>query len=158
MKKNSSGSASITVTHTDTNKYDDISNYRLDRITDLKILDEPAKPFEKLSWANGRSLDLAAYMQEHPYMYASENIRVTFRIVRPMISDVLDMFGSDVRFLDEDETGVTVSALTNKLAMVQFAKNFAPDVIVMLFGSPSENGACTTAIAHRIGHRLPNTL
>lgn len=43
-------------------KYDDISNYRLDRITQLKILDEPAKPFEKLKWANGQTLDLAEYM------------------------------------------------------------------------------------------------
>ena len=29
-------------------KYDDISNYRIDRIADIKILDEQAKPFEKL--------------------------------------------------------------------------------------------------------------
>lgn len=33
--------------------------------------------------------------------------------------------------MNEDETGVTVSAHTNKLAMMQFAKNFAPDVIVL---------------------------
>lgn len=33
------------------NKYDDISNYRLDRIRELKILDEPAKPFETLRGA-----------------------------------------------------------------------------------------------------------
>ena len=32
-------------------KYDDISNYRVDRIKDLEILDEPAKPFESLPWA-----------------------------------------------------------------------------------------------------------
>lgn len=31
-------------------KYDDISNYRLHRITELKILDEPTKPFEHLKW------------------------------------------------------------------------------------------------------------
>ena len=60
-------------------KYDDISNYRLDRITELKILDEPSKPFEHLKWANGRTLDLATYMKEHPYMYASDNVRAVFR-------------------------------------------------------------------------------
>lgn len=47
-------------------KYNDISNYRVDRIADIKILDEPAKPFGTLDWANGRTLDLEEYMKEHP--------------------------------------------------------------------------------------------
>lgn len=112
-------------------KYEDISNYRVDRIADIKILDEPIKPFDKLRWAGGRPLDLTEYMKEHPYMYSSGNVRVKFRIVRAMISDVIDLFSSDVRFSDEDENGVTVTTTTNELAMEQFAKNFAPDVVVL---------------------------
>lgn len=112
-------------------KYDDISNYRLDRITELKILDEPAKPFEHLKWANGRTLDLATYMKEHPYMYASDNVRAVFRVAKAMVSDVIDLFGTEVTFSDEDDTGVTVTAFTNEMAMEQFALNFAPDVTVL---------------------------
>lgn len=47
---------------------------------ELKILDEPAKPFEHLKWANGRMPDLATYMKEHPYMYFSDNVRAVFRV------------------------------------------------------------------------------
>ncbi|MGN1443441.1 MAG: helix-turn-helix transcriptional regulator [Acutalibacteraceae bacterium] len=112
-------------------KYDDISNYRIDRIADIEILDEPVKPFESLRWANGRTFDLDDYMKTHPYMYSGKNIRVSFRINRPMISDVIDMFGDDLRFFDEDENGVTVSTVTNERAMEQFAKNFAPDVVIL---------------------------
>lgn len=112
-------------------KYDDISNYRIDRIADIQILDEPAKPFENLIWANGRTLDLAEYMREHPYMYSSENIHVKFHVCRPMISDVIDLFGSDVQFSDEDENGVTVSTVTNEMAIEQFAKNYSPDVEIL---------------------------
>ena len=112
-------------------KYDDISNYRLDRIVDIKILDEPVKPFETLKWANGRTLDLATYMKEHPYMYSADNVRVKFHVCRAMISDVIDLFGSDVRFFDEDESGVSVSVFTNELAAEQFAKNFGPDVVIL---------------------------
>lgn len=112
-------------------KYDDISNYRLDRITELKILDEPAKPFEHLKWANGRTLDLATYMKEHPYMYASDNVRAVFRVAKAMVSDVIDLFGTEVTFSDEDGAGVTVTAFTNEMAMEQFALNFAPDVTVL---------------------------
>lgn len=112
-------------------KYDDISNYRLDRICDIHITDEPCKPFERLKWAGGRSLDLATYMREHPYMYSSENVQARFRVTHAMVSDVMDLFGSQVRFLDEDESGVTVSAYTNERALEQFAKNFAPDVVIL---------------------------
>lgn len=94
-------------------------------------MDEPAKPFEHLKWANGRTLDLATYMKEHPYMYSSDNVWAVFRVAKAMVSDVIDLFGTEVTFSDEDDTGVTVSAFTNEMAMEQFAMNFAPDVTVL---------------------------
>ena len=112
-------------------KYDDISNYRIDRIRELKILDEPVKPFESLRGANGKPLDLAEYMKNHVYMYSSDDRRARLRISREMISDVIDMFGTDVAFSDEDETGVTVSVYANEQSVEQFARSFAPDVIVL---------------------------
>lgn len=112
-------------------KYDDISNYRLDRIRELKILDEPARPFEKLKWSDERTLDLAAYMKEHPYMYSSRNVRASLRINKAMVSGMIDLFGKDISFSDEDENKVTVSVYANELATEQFAKSYAPDVIVL---------------------------
>lgn len=112
-------------------KYNDISNYRIDRITNLKILDDVAKPFNSLEFSNGKSLDLAEYMKDHVYMYAGGNTHVKFHINHAMISDIIDMFGKDVKFTDEDENGVTVSVYTNEMAMEQFAKSFAPDVYVL---------------------------
>ena len=112
-------------------KYDDISNYRMDRIRDIRILGEPGKPFSELKWSGSRELDLEEYMKEHVYMYSGENIHVKFRIVKPMITDVIDMFGKDVIFSDEDETHVTVSAKINERAMERFARNFAPAVEVL---------------------------
>ena len=112
-------------------KYDDISNYRVERIADIRVLDEPAKPFETLRGADGQRLDLAKYMAEHVYMFSSDNVRAKFRIVKAMISDVIDLFGRDVTFSDETDTHVTVTARVNELAMLQFAKSYAPDVIVL---------------------------
>ena len=112
-------------------KYDDISNYRIDRITDIKLLDAPAKPFESLKGSDGNPLDLQKYMTEHIYMYSGENVHVKFKINKPMISDVIDMFGKEVRFSEETENSVIVSAYTNEMAMEHFAKSFAPDVFVL---------------------------
>ena len=64
-------------------------------------------------------------------MYSSDDVQVAFRVVLPMISDVIDMFGTGVRFSDKDETGVTVTTTTNERAMEQFALNFSPDVMVL---------------------------
>lgn len=111
--------------------YEDISNYRIDRIVDIQILDEPVRKFEKLSQSNGGRLDLNTYMAEHPYMYSSQNIRVKFWVCHPMISDVIDIFGEEVSFSDENEDGVIVSTVTNERAVEQFAKNYSPDVIIL---------------------------
>ena len=70
-------------------------------------------------------------MKKHVYMYSGDDRRVKLRINREMISDVIDLFGTDVIFTDEDDVGVTVSVCANERAAEQFAKNFAPDVILV---------------------------
>ena len=112
-------------------KYDDISNYRLDRIRELKILDESAKPFETLRGAKGQRLNLTEYMKEHIYMFSSESVLVKFRITKSMISDVIETFGKDITFSDENIHSVTVTAHTNEMAMEHFAKVYAPDVVIL---------------------------
>lgn len=111
--------------------YNTVSNYRIDRIKNIKILDEKVKPFKELENATGERLDLNAYMKEHVYMYSSDNDIVTFRIVKAMISDIIDTFCGDVRFTDETDTHVTVVTKVNLRAMFQYAKNYGPDVEVL---------------------------
>ena len=111
--------------------YDDVSNYRIDRITDIEILDVKIKSFEKLKGSNGQRFDLSEYMKKHVYMYSSEDSTVCFRIIKSMISDIIDMFGKDVRFYDESEESVCVKAKVNEAAMVQFAQSYAPDVEIL---------------------------
>jgi predicted DNA-binding transcriptional regulator YafY len=112
-------------------KYDDISNYRVERIADIRLLEEPAKPFATLHGADGQRLDLQKYMSEHIYMYAGGSIRARFRIWKDLVSDVLELFGPDVSFSDKEEDYVTVTAWVTETAMEQFAKNYAPDVEIL---------------------------
>lgn len=112
-------------------KYEDISNYRVDRIRNIQILEEKGKPFETLKWSGHQPMNLNEYMKEHVYMYSSENAFVKFRIVKAMISDVIDLFGKDVIFSDETDTHMSVSVHVNERAAEQFAKNYAPDVVVL---------------------------
>ena len=112
-------------------KYEDISNYRVDRIRNIQILEEKGKTFETLKWSGHQPMNLNEYMKEHVYMYSGENAFVKFRIVKAMISDVIDLFGKDVTFSDETDTHVSVSVHVNERAAEQFAKNYAPDVVVL---------------------------
>lgn len=112
-------------------KYDDISNYRVDRIRNIQILEEKGKPFETLKWSGHQPMNLNEYMKEHVYMYSSENAFVKFRIVKAMISDVIDLFGKVVNFSEETDTHVSVSVYVNERAAEQFAKNYAPDVVIL---------------------------
>lgn len=112
-------------------KYDDISNYRVDRIRNIQILGEKGKPFETLKWSGHQPMNLNEYMKEHVYMYSSENVFVKFRIVKAMISDVIDLFGKGVNFSEETDTHVSVSVHVNERAAEQFAKNYAPDVVIL---------------------------
>ena len=112
-------------------KYNDISNYRVDRITDMEILPEHIKPFNTLKGSDGRPLNLQEYMEKHIYMFAGETIRAVFRIPKDCISDVIDMFGKDVKFSEETDTHITVTAYVNDLAMEQFAKAYTPWVEII---------------------------
>jgi predicted DNA-binding transcriptional regulator YafY len=64
-------------------------------------------------------------------MCFGENIRAEFRADKSMISDIIDVFGKDVRFSGETDTQITVTANVNQMAMEQFALSFAPWIEVI---------------------------
>ena len=111
--------------------FDAISNYRIDRISNVQITDERIRPFKELKNANGQDLNLGEYMREHIYMYSGGETRVRFRIVRRMVTDIVDIFGKDVRFEDVTDDYVTVSATVTEAAMILFAQSYAPDVVIL---------------------------
>ena len=86
-------------------KYDNISNYRMDRITNIQILDEPMKP-AKLVKGLEHGFDLPKHMAEHLYMFGGESGVVTFRAQKYILNDIMDWFGGDVVFFDENQESV----------------------------------------------------
>ena len=111
--------------------YGGLANYRLDRICDLKILEEPSESFTSPEERGGQPLDLAAYMREHIYMYAGGSCHAKLWVNRSLISSVIDLFGKDVVFSREDAEGVVVSVYANEMSIEQFAKSYAPNTAVL---------------------------
>ena len=111
-------------------KYDDVSNYRLDRITDIKMLDTPVKPM-KLVKGLENGLNLPKHMAEHIYMFTGESVPVVFKAKRYLLTELFDWFGKDMQFLEETENEVTVRVNVNLEAMRKWALQYAVHVKVV---------------------------
>ena len=103
-----------------------IANCRLDRITNIRLLDTPAKPKEQVQ--GGKQFSLPQHMAEHLYMFSGESIPVTFRMNKDILNDVIDWFGSDIIFSDETEGEVTARVTVNKRAMRYWARQYCGTV------------------------------
>lgn len=111
-------------------KYDNVANYRVDRITDIKLMDTPAKSKKKVKGLEN-GLDLPKHMAEHIYMFTGDSSRVTFRTKKYILSEIIDWFGKDITFSDETEDEVTVSVYVNETAMRKWALQYALHVKVL---------------------------
>lgn len=111
-------------------KYDNVANYRMDRITDIKILDHPVKP-AKLVKGLEHGFDLPKHMAEHLYMFSGESGFVTFRAQKYLLNDIMDWFGGDVVFFDETQESVGVRVYVNLAAMRRWALQYALHIKIL---------------------------
>ena len=106
-----------------------LANCRLDRITNIRLLDTPAKPKEQVQ--GGKQFSLPQHMAEHLYMFSGESVPVTFRMKKNIVKDVIDWFGMDVIFSDETDDEVTARVTVNWHAMRHWALQYCRHVTVL---------------------------
>ena len=111
-------------------KYDNVSNYRLDRITDIKLLDSSAKPMKKVSGLEN-GLNLPKHMAEHIYMFAGDSITAKFRAKGSIVGEVIDWFGRDVDFSNDKGATVDVSVSVNENAFRCWALQYGQHIEVL---------------------------
>lgn len=107
--------------------YDDVSHYRIDRMKHVRLTDTPSEN----KYAAGIGTDLSTHLAEHIYMFCGENGAVTFRANKIILNDIIDWFGTDIRFFDETEDKVSVSVRVNYQAMKYWALQYCSHVKVM---------------------------
>ena len=111
-------------------KYDDLANYRLDRITGIRLLDTPAKPVRQVDGIKN-GLYLPKHMAEHLYMFSGESVPVTFRMKKSILNDVIDWFGTEIAFFDETEDEATARVTVNWHAMRHWALQYCRHIRVL---------------------------
>ena len=82
--------------------FDDIANYKVNLISNIKILDTPIKPITKLkNCENG--VDMAEYANQNIYMFHNKTVNATLKILNEYSSEyVVEWFGQNTRFYKKD--------------------------------------------------------
>ena len=120
------------------NNYDNISYYRVDKIAEITCTDMQAKPLNKIKGCEN-GLDLPKHMAEHIYMFSGESLSVIFKVKKSAVNQVLDWFGTEVVFYEETEDEVTAKVVVNPNAMKYWALQYADYVRIISPESLVEN-------------------
>ena len=104
--------------------YDTVSNYRIDRITNIEMLDTPVKPISQVRGLE-KGLELQDYVYQNLNMFTGEPIDAEFIIPASAVSLVIDFFGKHVAFSERDDGSVLCRLKVSGDAMRHWAVQFA---------------------------------
>ena len=112
-------------------KYDDVSHYRIDKMTDVKILKEKLKNKKEVKELANKEFDLPQHMAEHIYMFSGESIRVKFWTTVYMMDALVDWFGKKFDILQKDGERLLISVKVNETAIKFWAMQYGEDVEII---------------------------
>ena len=112
------------------NKYDNVAHFRIDRMTDVKMLEEKAKPMRQIPELEG-GLNLPKHMAEHIYMFSGKSVGIKLETTADMMSELVDWFGNDFTLMKKDGEKITVKIMCNENAMRYWALQYGPYVEVL---------------------------
>lgn len=111
-------------------KYDNVSHFRIDKMTDVRILEEKVKPMSKIPELT-KGLNLPKHMAEHFYMFSGESAAVKIRTTENMMSELVDWFGTDFKIIKKENGTIIVRVICNKEAMRYWALQYGPYVEIL---------------------------
>ena len=111
-------------------KYDNVSHYRIDKMTEVKILDEKAKPMKQIpELVDG--LNLPRHMAEHMYMFGGPSIPIKLETTEDMMSELVDWFGTDFTVQKIGDGRIRARIVCNENAMRYWALQYGPQVEIV---------------------------
>lgn len=112
-------------------KYDDISHYRLDKMTCVEMLTEKVKPQNQVTGLE-QGLNLPKHMAEHIYMFSGESVAINMLVDETIISELVDWFGNDFYVIEKRRNNqVLVRLKCNEQAFFYWALQYGPYVEVL---------------------------
>lgn len=110
-------------------KYNDLANYKIDCITDIKILDEKAKKITELD--GQENFSMKQYVKEHIYMTHGESVNAELKFAnKKFVNDFIEWFGKNVE-LEETDSGIIAKAKVNEDALIFWSLQYGEHVEIL---------------------------
>ena len=107
-----------------------VGTYRIDRITNIKILETKAKPKSKV-----KGLENGLNLQNHIYqnidMFVGEIIDVEFQVNKSLVGVIIDYFGKNVSFTETDTEKINCKVKASYKSIRRWAVMFANVVTII---------------------------
>lgn len=114
--------------------YDEIANYKVELISNIKILDEDAKPITKLKGCEN-GVDMVKYANANIYMFHNKIIDATLKVYNEYSAEyIVEWFGKNAKFYEKDGD-LFADVTANEQALVYWCLQYG-DTIELV--SPSE--------------------
>ena len=110
--------------------HDTVSNYRIDRITDIVLLETPVKPKNQVEGLED-GLNLQDYVYQNLNMFSGKAEKVEFVTAKGAVSLIIDFFGRHVSFHEQEDGKVSCRLLVSTEAMKHWAVEHANIVRVV---------------------------
>lgn len=111
-------------------KHDNVAHFRVDKITDVQILDEKVKPMKQvLGLEDG--LELPKHMAEHIYMFSGPSVYAKIKAERFLMTELVDWFGKDFQIQKADDDYIVFRVNCNAQALELWALQYGKYVEVL---------------------------
>lgn len=104
--------------------YSTVSNYRIDRITDIELLETSVKPKSQVEGLED-GLNLQDYVYQNLNMFSGRAEQVEFMIPKSAVSLIIDFFGKHVSFYEQEDGSVSCRLQVSLEAMKRWAVEHA---------------------------------
>ena len=103
-------------------KWKNLGHYRLDRITDIRLTDEPATPLRSLP-GHESGIDYKEYATSLPYMFTDQLENIEFLAELGIVDQIVDWFGDNAR-IEQSGDKLKVSVKVSPMAMEYWAMQY----------------------------------
>lgn len=99
-------------------------HYRLDRMKDVLVLNEKARPLPK-------QYDPYEYARNKLFMYNGEIQTVTFKCKEEVLDHMIDIFGSDLLLISNNDDTFTIKVKTSSQGALYLAQQFMENITII---------------------------
>ena len=114
--------------------FNDIANYKIELISNIKILDSPVKPITKLKNCES-GVDMAEYASQNIYMFHNKTVDATLKVLSEYSAEyVAEWFGKNARFYMKDSI-LYADVKVNEQALIYWCLQYGETIELI---SPNE--------------------